>query len=192
MLLLLSRKMGLGFIFAILVFPFWGQAQVVNSWTGSSGGNWFDNGNWSQGHYPVAGESIRVTGGVGNVLLTNSTPWLAELVISNKTITCSNWSTAVKATNVYLRNLAVITLPSAFTTNQMSNRVWIVCSNIEVAKGSSISLNGKGYAGDNGPGRGTGGWHCSGGGHGGKGGWPNNQLTRYPGPCDSESEPVQP
>ncbi len=71
-------------------------------------------------------------------------------------------------------NKGTITVANAFTTNQMSNQVAIVCSNLTIGLGGTIDVNGKGFAsgfGSNGFGPGAGSAYGSGGGHGGRGGY---------------------
>jgi len=67
----------------------------------------------------------------GSVLLTNATAGLASFTLNGGTLTCSNWLTSLTASNVWL-NGGTVTLPAAFTNNGMSNRVWVVCTNLFV------------------------------------------------------------
>jgi len=133
-------------------------AVVTNTWTGSANANWFNGGNWSQATYPADGEAIVVNN--GTILLTNFTAKLASFAMSAGTLTFSNWYTKLEATDISLTGGA-FTLPSSFTTNQMSNRVWIVCSNnFTLGPSASINTDSRGYAGGvsgnigNGPGGG--------------------------------------
>lgn len=158
--------------------------EATNFWTGGVDNNWFDGGNWSVG-VPSNGEHVVIdtnyVTAYTNILLTSSTPWLASFSISNRMLTFSNWGTVLQATNVTLWNKGVLTLPPAYTNNQMSNLVYIVCSNFLLGANGSIDAAGKGYAGGaglsgsgyngNGPGKGYGGYYGNGAGHGGAGGW---------------------
>ena len=140
------------------------------TWQGNAGGNWFAGDNWSPVGYPQAGESVDITN--GSVLLTNSTAILASLTITNASLIFSNWTTRLLARNITIQSGGILTLPVSFTTSQMSNRVWVVCTNLTVEIGGSINVDAKGYSGS----AGSGGWgpgvggHVSGGGYGGKGG----------------------
>ncbi len=154
-------------------------SAVTNRWTGAVNNDWFEDGNWSEGIRPVAGQSVLINTNSSaiytNVLLTNSTPWLAGFVISNRLMTFSNWTTALQATNVAILKDGVLTLPAAFTNAQMSNRVHVVCSNLTIEVGGLINGLGLGFAGGNltsgfGPGKGTAGSRGSGAGYGGRGG----------------------
>jgi len=53
---------------------------------------------------------------------------------------------------VYILTNGYVTLPSAFTNNMMSNRVYIACMNVMIAGGGKIDVDAKGYAARNGPG----------------------------------------
>jgi len=167
-------------------------SSAQNKWTGTSGNNWFNDGNWSLGHYPAAGEDVIITNAGSAVLLTNQTPWLSSLTISNKTLTCSNWFAVIQATNVTVRRLGTITLPTAFATNGMSNRVWISCGNLTMDAGSTILATGRGYKSPQGPGRGRGDWHGAGAGHGGTGGGSSSYPTGGGYTYGSTNEPICP
>jgi len=165
---------------------------VPNYWKGTSGNNWHNPANWSLTHFPLPGEDVIITNAGSAVLLTNSTPWLSSFAISNNTLTCSNWNTIIQATSVTIRSLGVITLPPAFSTNQMSNRVYVSCVNMTVDPGGIINVSGCGYRTGNGPGAGNGAWHAPGGGYGGKGGGSESYNTGGGVPYGSVGAPVAP
>lgn len=152
-----------------------GVRAATITWTGGGDGtNWFDSGNWSAG-VPGNGDGAVINS--GSVALTNVTGDLGALTMNGGTLTFSNWTTKLTATNVWIESGATMTLPAAFTNNAMSNRVWIACSNLFIASGGEIDVDGKGYAGGtstrdaSGPGAGVN--HSSnptGGGYGGAGG----------------------
>ena len=122
-------------------------AAGTKTWNAGTN-DWFVDGNWLGGGHPVAGDDVVITNAGATVLLTNSTAALSSLTISNTaTLVFSNWNTTLSATNVTIMTAAVLTLPGAFTTNQMSNNVCIVCSNLTITSGGSINANGLGYAG---------------------------------------------
>ncbi|MBI2441804.1 MAG: hypothetical protein HYV35_10590, partial [Lentisphaerae bacterium] len=129
------------------------------------------------------GDDVIITNLNIGVRLTNATPSLASILLSNKcTLIFSNWDTSLTATNVTIRTNAVMTLPAAFSNGWMSNRVWIICSNLSVVDNGKIDVDGKGYMGapsgsaasGSGPGGGSRGYsgtgHGGGGGYGGRGG----------------------
>lgn len=125
---------------------------VTNVWTGGGeNNNWFDGNNWSQSTYPAGGQAVIIDSTYAtaytNILLTNSTPWLDSFVISNRMLTFSNWTTTLNATNVTVYNNGVLTLPAAFTSNQMSNQIYIACANFVLHEGGSINADASGYAG---------------------------------------------
>ena len=134
------------------------------TWTGAANNDWFNNANWLPSGYPQTGHSVDITN--GSVLLTSDTAVLTSLSIANATLIFSNWTTRLLATNVTMQNGGKFTLPAAFTTSQMSNRVWVVCTNLTMEAGGSMDVDGKGYAQQYGPGLGSG---SSGSGYGGKG-----------------------
>ena len=135
----------------------------------TNAGIWNDGSIWSLGRRPVAGDAVTVNHAV---LLTNTTESLSTFTITNATMTFTNWGTALHAAMVTVQDGGTLTLPSAFTTNQMSNRVWVVCSDFTIDPGGRILADARGYLTENGPGRGYYNgihWGCGGGGYGGKG-----------------------
>ena len=115
-------------------------AQAVTcTWKGATG-DWFDGNNWTNG-VPGNGDDAIVNSGL--VLLTNSTPALGSLTQGGGDLVFSNWTTALTATNVYLYG-GTHSTPAAFTAGQMSNRVWIACTNLFLAAGARIDVAGKG------------------------------------------------
>ena len=145
---------------------------LTNTWTGTAGKNWFVAGNWSQGHIPVDGEHVVIPNVANDVLLTNSTALLGSFSITNETLTCSNWNTRIIATNVHIRNLGKLALPPPYAEGAMSNRVWVVCTNLVVHPGGQIDADYNGYMVAQGPGKGSqsGSNNNGGGGYGGRGG----------------------
>ncbi len=151
-----------------------GGAQAQKTWSGT--GDWFTaTANWSPSP-PADGDAVTVTTG-SLLLLTNSTPELASFTLSGGTVTCSNWWAAVRATTVAL-NGGTLTCsgPFDYSDTAMSNRVWIVCSNLTVAAGGTrIDVTGKGYRLKQGPG--ASGALDQGAAHGGRG--RNNAKATY-------------
>ncbi len=171
-----------------LLAPLAGRAEH-RTWNRGAGvtDNWFTATNWLPADdYPRTGDTVSVTNGF--ILLTNATEYLAAFTISNATLIWTNWNTTLSASNLMLRNGAVLThvANSATTTNESGAwvpdaRVTIACSNLTVEAGGVINASGMGYTGGSGypaargPGRGPGGGldgasYGGGGGYGGKGG----------------------
>lgn len=148
-------------------------------WNGPVNGDWFTADNWlPDDHYPQEGESVEIK--TGSVLVTADTAELASLTVSNATLISSNWTTRLRATTVTLWTNGVITLPDAFTESQPSNRIHIVCNDLEVKPGGRIDADYKGFASANnatghGPGKGV--YRSGGAGHGGRGGSWRDEAT---------------
>ncbi len=172
---LLILALGLG----LLAGP--GRADT-RTWTGAANSNWFDAGNWAPA-LPGAGDAVIITNAGNPVLLTSSTPDLVSLTLSNKTLTVSNGATRILASNVCIQYKGTITVASVYATNgvadyQMSNQVYIDCTNFILDAGGAINADYLGFAGGtnsngSGPGGGAsggGGGGGGGGGHGGQGG----------------------
>jgi len=169
-----------------------GVSAVPNSWSGLAGNNnWADPGNWTGASFPQDGEDVVISDAAVDVKLTADTAWMNSFTMSNSTLICSNWTTEIRATNVTIRNLATVGLPAAFTSAQMSNRVYIVCTNFVLDAGGVIDADRKGFAGTYGDGAGGGTSRGGGAGHGGLGAYGNGSSSRgvvY----GTASAPVQP
>jgi len=167
-LVLLALLLGL----VILASP---SMADVKYWQTAGAGVWHDGANWG-GTAPGPADQVFITNTSASVLLTNDTAFLGSLTLS-KTLTFTNWTTELHATNVTIQSAGLMTLPDAFTGTQMSNRVWIVCTNLTVESGGSIDVDGAGFSGGaqnqagHGPGGGSVGNYGGGGGYGGRGGW---------------------
>ena len=142
------------------------------TWNGAANGDWFSAVNWlPSDSYPQAGDTAVVTN--GSVLLTGDTASLAALTITNATLVFSNWTTTLIATNVQVRNGAILT----HVTNTASASPWtetarvdIECADFLLETGGTLFADGRGYTNYAGPGRGGNGNGSGGGGHGGWGG----------------------
>lgn len=162
-------------VFLGLMGSVWGQA-VTNIWTGSSSRDWFTSANWSQSQVPQAGHHVVITNPAGNqALLANHSAFLSSVVLSNSTLTFSNWNTTLSATDLTVGVSGIMTLPGPFTTSQMSNSIVLVCTNLSVLSGGLIRADTNGYAGGAGsdgygPGKGLFGNRGGGGAHGGRAG----------------------
>ena len=203
------RKLDLALVTTVLLLAIGaGNAPAATrTWQPTTGTNdWFNPANWNGGTtVPAAGDDVTISSN-GAALLTNSTPYLGSLTLS-KTLIFSNWNTTLSATNVTIQSGGFVTLPGAFTTNQMSNNVYFICSSMVITTGGVINVNGGGYtggqasasspAGDGfGPGAGLANAYGLGASHGGRGG---GSVTVYangnwPGatPYDSLTAPLLP
>jgi len=106
-------------------------------WRGT--GDWFTNTlNWSNG-IPGPGSNVWIAS--GTVTLTNPTPQLNEFVLGapgvgvGATMLFTNWTTALMASNVTVLSNGTMTLPAAFSDSQMSNRVYLICTNFTLDAG---------------------------------------------------------
>ena len=156
-----------------------GAVAIVNAgaadalWTTTGGTNdWFNSANWRDGFLPYEDSDVLITNKSTGVLLTNSSPNLKSLTLAS-TLVFSNWNTSLSASNVLIQANGVVTLPPAFTTAEMSNRVWFVCENFTLSSNAVINADGCGYYTGYGPGAVSGQYGC-GAGHGGRGGLGNN------------------
>jgi hypothetical protein len=176
---------------AMLWVTAWLTTASAANWTGAAGNDWFNTNNWDTYAVPGAGAAVTVPTGK-TILLTNETAALASFAMAGGTVTFSNWFTRLRSDAVEI-NGGTLTLPPAFTEAQMSNRVWIVCSNMTLAATAKINVTGLGYATANGEGTGGG---NSGGGHGGFGSCGNpGTIDAWPArgyPYGNEAEPLAP
>ena len=119
-------------------------------WTDETGdGLWSTDDNWSPRGVPQEGDIVQLD--TGTVTLTNSTPRFAAVEITS-TLAMSNWTTCLRAQTVNVASGGVIKPSCAFKDNEMSNRVWIACRDLDVQKGGAINANNLGYKSGNGPG----------------------------------------
>ncbi len=137
------------------------------TWTGAAGNsNWFATNNWSTTNVPADGDTATITN--GTVLLTSNTAALSAFTLTNATLIFSNWDTRLSATNVAIWNRGTVTVANAFSNSvEMSNRVWIVGSNLTLATGGVINVTGLGFKTGCGPGCSPVGAGASYGGRGG-------------------------
>jgi hypothetical protein len=140
-------------------------AATTNFWTGGGATkSWNNPDNWLAG-VPFDGQHAAITGATAAATITASSAALASFTMRAGTLTFTNWTTRLEATEVALL-AGSVTLPPAFTTSQMSNRVWIVCSNLTVSATATVQANERGYFRGQGVGIGA---VTSGGSHGGRG-----------------------
>ena len=159
-----------------------GGLATTRVWDGGAAtANWFDGNNWNPDGVPAAGDQVII--GASSVILSNSTAVLDSFAITNGTLTFTNWSTVLTATNVSVSGTVTHYANTATSTNLAGlwvpdARIQIVCTSLTVAANGTISADAKGYrsgtgavgVNGSGPGAGTNEWLGSGGGYGGKGG----------------------
>ncbi len=126
---------------------FAGPVQALNVCTNH--GHWTDAAIW-EGGVPAAGQDVLIPAGK-TVTVSSATAVLNSLTNSG-TLIFTNWTTLLSAGNITIDGL--VTLPAAYTNNQMSNRVWMACTNLTLTPTGQIDVRGRGYQG----GAGTSGW----------------------------------
>jgi hypothetical protein len=173
---------------------------TTRTWIPVGGTNdWWDGVNWTDTTVPQAGDDVVITNAASWVLLTNATPYLGSIIISNTvTLIFSNWDTSLSATSMTVRKSATVTCAGPFSDADMSNRVYLVCSNLTVVGGGQINVDSKGYlystgrfvraSGPGGGYGGNGGAHGGYGGHGGDGAAPVGSSY----PCGDPLAPLFP
>lgn len=135
------------------------------TWLGGTN-HWYVSDRWSPQGMPGSLDRVCIPSGT---VIISGPQTMETLVVSNGAVLMfTNWTACLTASNVTIGAGATVTVANAFTTNQMSNRVWIVCTNLTVETNGSIAVDGLGYWRGNGPGRGTNAY--GGAGYGGKGG----------------------
>lgn len=143
----------------------------------TNSGDWATATIWNNGA-PVAGDDVAINASKSVTVSTAVGNFNSFTV--NGTLTFTNWDTSLSATTVTIASGGSVTLPPAFTTSQMSNRVYFICTDFTLASNATINVDAKGWSGGtnvtgrdgSGPG---GGQHCTvngsaGGGYGGTGG----------------------
>jgi hypothetical protein len=150
----------IGLVLAALAAILTATAQATD-YTWDAGGdktNWFDSANWNPDGVPSGGDTAFVApaSGSSSVLLTNSTAYLSTFIVSNATLTFSNWTTALQATNIEVKTNGILTHAVCDTNAALwnTNRVYLVASNVTIRAGGKIDANMKGFRSRQGPGMG--------------------------------------
>ncbi len=150
-----------------------GASAADVAWTGASDTDWSNGANWDGGAAPAAGDAVTIPANAANMpVLSASTPALASVEVRGS-VTFRNWETRLQAGTVTVAGGGVLTCEGPFTTSEMSNRVWVVCTDFTLASGAMIDVNEKGWGssalGRTSFGPGAGEWDGGGGAHGGFG-----------------------
>lgn len=128
-----------------------GALADTKTWVGTGTSAWDISSNWNPTGIPAAGDEVRIVTADVGVLLTNEVGYFDSLLLSNTvTLIFSNWNTSLSATNITIATDARMTCVGPFIDGAMSNRVYLVCSNLTVASGGQIDVSARGYAGGRG------------------------------------------
>ncbi len=164
------RKIIPGCLFLLCASTSWALNTCVSS------GWWTNDAVWD-GSQPTAGQDVYIPAGK-TVMVDQATAALKSFTNSGVLI-FTNWTTSLTASDVVVRAGGTITCAGPFSdTAGLSNRVWILCTNLVVETNGVIDVSRKGYAGgandSNGKGPGAGAYVeanvGSGAGYGGVGG----------------------
>ena len=122
------------------------------TWVGG-GGDWSDSANWrnelNEATLPAAGDDVVIRSDSAlTVILGESTPALASLTIGGGAVTnvicATNWNARIEASEVKIAAKGILTCKGAFEKTDMG-RVWIKCTNLDVARGGAIDVSYCGY-----------------------------------------------
>jgi hypothetical protein len=149
----------------------------TNTWTGT--GRWSDPTHWDGAIIPVQGQTVII--GSGTVTQDVASPQLAAFVLSaGATNLVTGTNSVLTAANMRIGGaLTHVAQSDSIAPWSLDNLVSIVCTNLTIAAGGSINVNGRGYRGGPnnldsgyGPGGGahTGSSSSQGAGYGGAGG----------------------
>lgn len=169
-----------------------------NAWVGGSG-SWFNETNWSAGVVPQAGDIVTLPVGSYVVTLSNSPPPLASYTQNGGTLFFTNWNTCLQAVEVTINSGRLDhAVCNTNTAPGITNRVYIVATNVTIASNAQINVDARGFVGTTNAylyGQGPGGGYAdafnySGAGHGGIGGVIVTNTAG--GIYDSTNEPALP
>ena len=112
------QMVGIAVLLGLLFAPFQIATATTRTWNGPANGDWFVSTSWNPNDsYPLDGDDV-VSPPATSILLTNSTAQLSSFTITNATVTFTNWTTALSATNITIRNNGKLQPPSATRTPQ--------------------------------------------------------------------------
>ena len=119
------------------------------SWVGAAGGDWNNATSWVDEDglrgVPVAGDSVTIPAGK-SAMMTNSSPRFASVTVAG-TLVMTNWTTCLNADAVAIPSGGILTCGAATTTKADMSRVWVNCTDLTIASGGKIDVDGKGYLG---------------------------------------------
>ncbi|NLL84334.1 MAG: hypothetical protein GX230_08865, partial [Lentisphaerae bacterium] len=130
-----------------------GRDLSTNTWSGTpSNTDWFDPRNWSLATIPVTAQTAIIPTGA-NVILTNITPRLAELLLSGGTFSFDGWESRLCADKISLNSGTMTHQQNTATAVNTEGewvpnaRVHIDCTDLTLAKTAKINVDAKGYLG---------------------------------------------
>ncbi|MDD5707591.1 MAG: hypothetical protein PHR35_16845, partial [Kiritimatiellae bacterium] len=137
-----------GVLFGGLLVILGVTAASAATWIGTGTGDWNVPSNWDPASVPTTGDTVVIANDNASVLLTNAVGYFDSLLLSNKvTLVFSNWVTSLSAGNITIATNAAMQCSGPYTNNAMSNRVYLVCTNLAIHPGGRIDVNELGYAG---------------------------------------------
>ena len=122
------------------------------TWVGGDG-DWGDASNWQNGQglsvVPAAGDDVVIqSDSEVAITLASSTPALSSLTIgggaATNSICVTNWNACIEAASVKIAAKGLLTCQGAFEKADMG-RVWIRCTDLDIAVGGAIDVSGRGY-----------------------------------------------
>ena len=118
---------------------------------GSSGasGSWNDPAVWDGGVVPQAKDTVLITNGA--IVVNEALPRFAKFVISNATLTASNWLTRVRSDEIIIGKGGLVRTVGGIFDGEERNRVWMSGVTLTVEEGGRISADDAGYACNSGP-----------------------------------------
>ena len=183
------------------------------------GGSWGESDTWEPAGVPVFGEAVTVSAGTA-VTNVAATAQLASLTVEEGgELFVDGWDSAIRADGAVtvagrlVHAVNEVLAPNAAGEWVPTARVWVECGSFALTETGVVDGRGRGYpgarkgegdpnkdpaqGGSYGRGPAGGRFYCSGGGHGGTGGWLENSFGAYlperrrPA-YDSVTEPTQP
>ena len=127
------------------------------TWTGNGGNPYWDTpGNWDPNGVPGTDDFVLIDKPSAKVVVRTSTADLSSLTLGGTaagvaSIVCTNWMTQIKAQEMVVRNYGELTSGAMPLNTDMSNRVWLVCRDLDIQDGGKINVDNLGYTNNNGP-----------------------------------------
>lgn len=111
----------------------------------TSSGNW-DDAIWNNGA-PADGDDVGINSGV-TVTLSSAPGYVLNSFTNSGTLVFTNWNTSLSATEIRLAAGTVTHAAiDAVAAPGVTNRVYLICSNLTIAAGATIDVYGKGFRG---------------------------------------------
>ena len=126
-----------------------GHDPVTVGSAGASGLLWSNPASWVGGVLPQAKDTVLITNGA--LVVNETVPRFAKIVVSNATLTVSNWLTRVQANEIVVKKGGVVRTVGGIFDGEERNRVWLSGVTLTVEEGGSICADDAGYACNAGP-----------------------------------------